>query len=75
MQTVTKLVSKQKYETEISHQQRTVVQKYKRTCITVLKVLSHDAIKILHIPKLTVECLTLLRPAFFDVGQWRSQCR
>ena len=27
--------------TEISHQQKTVTQKYKTTCITLLKVFSH----------------------------------
>ena len=34
---------KQKIQTEISHQQRVGAQKYKRSCITVLKVLSHNA--------------------------------
>ena len=31
---------------QISDQQRTLTQKYKITCTTVLKVLSHYAIKI-----------------------------
>ena len=36
-----------KIQTEISHQQNVGAQKYKRTCITVLKVLSHiNGIKI-----------------------------
>ena len=34
---------KQKIQTEISHQQRVGVQKYKRSFVTVLKVLSHNA--------------------------------
>ena len=37
-----------KFKTEISRQQNRVgAQKYKRTFITVLKVFSHDEIKIL----------------------------
>ena len=35
-----------KKQTEISYQQSHVTQKYQRTCITVLKVLSHYAITI-----------------------------
>ena len=35
-----------KNQTEIPHQQITVTQKYKRPCITILNVLSHNAIKI-----------------------------
>ena len=38
--------TKQKIHTEISRQQNVRAQKYKRTCITVLKVLSNNAIKI-----------------------------
>ena len=38
--------AKHKIETEISHPQSTATQTYKRTCTTVLKVLSHNAIKV-----------------------------
>ena len=34
-----------KIQTEISHRQNVGAQNYKRTCITVLNVLSHNAIK------------------------------
>ena len=40
------LADKTKIQTEISLQQSVKAQKYKTTCITVLKVLSHNAIKI-----------------------------
>ncbi len=42
------IISRQKetfIQTEIFHQQSSVIQKYKRTCTTILKVLSHNAIK------------------------------
>ena len=39
-------MGKHKIETEISHPQSTATQTYKRTCTTVLKVLSHNAIKV-----------------------------
>ena len=38
--------AKQKIQTGISHYQSVGAQMYKRTCITVWKVLSHNAIKI-----------------------------
>ena len=41
------LPTKQKIQTEISHQQNVATQKFKRTCITVLNILSHHVIKIL----------------------------
>ena len=39
-------IGKTKIETEISHQQCFAALKYSRTCITVLKVPSHNAINI-----------------------------
>ena len=46
MQSVTQLADKTKIQTEIFHQQNVGVQNYKKTCTTVLKALSHNAIKI-----------------------------
>ena len=40
------LSGQKKIQTEISLQQNVGAQKYKKTCITVLKVISHNAIKI-----------------------------
>ena len=37
-------VDERRNKTEISHEQSTVTQKYKGTCITALRVLSHAII-------------------------------
>ena len=39
---------------EISHQQSDGSQKYKTTCITVLKVLSHHVINIFHLTNFAI---------------------
>lgn len=43
---MTWLVDKTKNLTEISDQRVTILQKYKKTCVAVLKVISHNGIKI-----------------------------